>query len=135
MGKKKGLDSIIMVKQEIAESMIMEAENSQLVNNLDNDPLGLDNNTSTDPVEGDNLSIQEFSDDQKSENEFSEGEVEKILDSADLEAEIRNINQHLCGKLESMISYPKDKPWKRYVGDAETTLKLNLKLIEKIYYR
>ena len=131
MAKKNELDSIIAVKQEITESSML-CENNMLVAALDEDPLGLDNEDIIDSQDEEKLSIQEFSDDQKSENEFSEGEVEKILDSADLEAEIRNINQHLCGKLESMISYPKDKPWKRYVGDAETTLKLNLKLIEKI---
>ena len=122
-----------MVKQEIAEGMEIEARNAQLIENLDEDPLGLETDNRAESMDEDTLCIQ-LSDDNKSENEYSDGETEKVPDSADLESEIRNINQHLCGKLESMISYHKDKPWKRYIADAEITLKLNLKMIEKIYY-
>jgi hypothetical protein len=134
VSKKLALDSIIVVKQEIAEGMEVEARNAQLIEHLDEDPLGLEAENPVETMESDALCIHEVSDDNKSEAEYSDSDTEKVPDSADLEAEIRNINQHLCGKLESMISYHKDKPWKRYIADAEITLKLNLKMIEKIYY-
>ena len=105
VSKKSGIESIVVVKQEMIDHMEVEAQNNQIVMELDDEPVGHGSESINDDAEDDKLSIQEFSDDQKSGGENSDTELENIPDSADLENEIRCITQHLFGKLESMIAY------------------------------
>ena len=57
--------------------MEIEARNAQLIENLDEDPLGLETDTIAESMDEDALCIQ-LSDDNKSDNEYSDGKMKKF---------------------------------------------------------
>ena len=86
--------------------------------------------------EDEKLGIDEhYVPEQKSEIGDSEQESEsEDMTVEEHENEIGCLNRHLFGILENTISYPKDAQWSKYTGNAELTLKLNLKSLLKTYY-
>ena len=126
-----------IAKKQKRENVVSEMdilEESAAPKNTDENPEDKEATDST--QEDDQLNIDEhFCLEQKSEAGDSEVESEtEVMTVEEHENEIRCLNRHLFGILENAISYPKDAHWSKYTGNAELTLKLNLKSLLKTYF-